>query len=102
MFKAITRETLLRPTTSINTARAQGLLSQLDQVTRKRTATTMTSFPPPELKQLAEDIARILKERGETVAVAETAAGGLMSASLLAQPGASKYYKGGLTVCPQY
>jgi PncC family amidohydrolase len=37
----------------------------------------------------------LLKDRGEMVAVAETSAGGLISASLLAVPGASRYFAGG-------
>jgi PncC family amidohydrolase len=37
----------------------------------------------------------LLKERRETVAVGETSAGGLISASLLAVPGASAYFAGG-------
>lgn len=37
----------------------------------------------------------LLKERHETVAVGETSAGGLISASLLAVPGASAYFAGG-------
>ncbi len=37
----------------------------------------------------------LLKARGETCAVAETSAGGLISASLLAVPGASAYFVGG-------
>ncbi len=37
----------------------------------------------------------LLKARGETIAVGETSAGGLISASLLAVPGASAYFKGG-------
>jgi PncC family amidohydrolase len=37
----------------------------------------------------------LLKERREMVAVAETSAGGLISASLLAVPGASRYFAGG-------
>lgn len=40
-------------------------------------------------------IAEILKAREETVAVAETSAGGLVSAQLLAVPGASAYFVGG-------
>ena len=36
--------------------------------------------------------------RGQTVAVAESSAGGLISAALLAVPGASAYYRGGLVV----
>ncbi|WP_293681585.1 CinA family protein [uncultured Phenylobacterium sp.] len=37
----------------------------------------------------------LLKERRETVAIGETSAGGLISASLLAVPGASAYFAGG-------
>ena len=48
-----------------------------------------------KLSDLAEEIATILKERGETVAVVETSSGGLISATLLAVPGASAYYVGG-------
>jgi len=47
------------------------------------------------LTRLSAGIAEQLKERGETVAVAETSAGGLVSASLLAVPGASAYFLGG-------
>lgn len=57
-----------------------------------------STFPPDNLRKNATEIVELLKKRGETVAVAETAAGGLISASLLAVPGASKVYKGGLTV----
>lgn len=37
----------------------------------------------------------LLKLRGEKIAVGETSAGGLISASLLAVPGASRYFAGG-------
>lgn len=47
------------------------------------------------LLPLAEQIAATLVARGETVAVAESATGGLISAALLAVPGASAYYRGG-------
>ncbi|KEF61969.1 uncharacterized protein A1O9_03541 [Exophiala aquamarina CBS 119918] len=58
----------------------------------------MSEFPPPALREAAEEVAAILRERKETISVAETAAGGLVSAALLATPGASKIYKGGLTL----
>lgn len=48
-----------------------------------------------ELMPLAERIATTLKARKQTVAVAESAAGGLISAALLAVPGASAYFIGG-------
>jgi len=57
-----------------------------------------SDFPPPQLKAVAEDVAGLLKSRGETICVAETAAGGLVSAALLSTPGASKIYFGGLTL----
>jgi PncC family amidohydrolase len=37
----------------------------------------------------------LLKQRGEKIAVGETSAGGLISSSLLAVPGASAYFMGG-------
>jgi PncC family amidohydrolase len=47
------------------------------------------------LQPLAETIAARLKERGETIAVAESSTGGLIAAALLAVPGASAYFLGG-------
>src|SRR4051812_22489167 len=49
----------------------------------------------------AERIARRLKDRGETVVVAESSTGGLISAALLALPGASAYFLGGAVVYTQ-
>jgi PncC family amidohydrolase len=46
----------------------------------------------------ARAIGERLKARGETVAVAESSAGGLVSAALLAQPGASAFFLGGAVV----
>jgi PncC family amidohydrolase len=43
-------------------------------------------------------LAKLLIERGQTVAVTESSTGGLISASLLAVPGASAYYRGGSVV----
>lgn len=48
-----------------------------------------------KLLPLAEIIAASLIARGETIAVAESSTGGLISAALLAVPGASAYYRGG-------
>lgn len=50
------------------------------------------------LVPLAEKIAARLIERKETVAIAEGSAGGLISAALLAVPGASAYFVGGAVV----
>ncbi len=43
----------------------------------------------------AAPVAALLKERNATVAVAESSAGGLIAAALLAIPGASAYFLGG-------
>lgn len=51
-----------------------------------------------ELKRLAEDVGARLKEARQTVAVAESSSGGLISAALLAVPGASAYYVAGAVV----
>ena len=51
-----------------------------------------------ELLPLAEKIAARLIARKETVAVAESSTGGLVSAALLALPGASAYFVGGAVV----
>ena len=48
-----------------------------------------------ELSSMSRVVAALLVERGETVAVSESAAGGLISASLLSIPGASAYFMGG-------
>lgn len=46
----------------------------------------------------AEKIAALLKARGETIAVAESSAGGLITAALLAVPGASAFCLGGAVI----
>jgi nicotinamide-nucleotide amidase len=61
----------------------------------------MSAAPSPELEPLAVLAARIgatLRERRQTVAVAESSAGGLVSAALLAIPGASAFFLGGAVV----
>lgn len=52
-------------------------------------------FLPASVLSLVEKIAQILTRRRETVAIAESAAGGLLNAALLSWPGASAFYKGG-------
>src|SRR5208283_1806176 len=51
-----------------------------------------------ELLPQAERIAAKLKARGETISVAESSTAGLVSAALLAVPGASAYFLGGAVV----
>ncbi len=50
------------------------------------------------LLTIAEQLAVHLRSRGETVAIAELSAGGLIAAALLAQPGASAFFLGGAVV----
>jgi nicotinamide-nucleotide amidase len=51
-----------------------------------------------DLILIAEQIAARLVERRQTIAVAESSTGGLISAALLAVPGASAYFLGGAVV----
>jgi PncC family amidohydrolase len=54
------------------------------------------------LLPLAEEVGELLKARKETVAVAESSSGGLISAALLSVPGASKYFiSGGVVYTPK-
>ena len=48
-----------------------------------------------KLTALATEVAELLKQRQESVAVSESSTGGLISAALLAVPGASAYFMGG-------
>ena len=51
-----------------------------------------------DLLPVAERIGALLKGRQQTIAVAESSTGGLISAALLAVPGASAYFLGGAVV----
>ncbi|MDJ0387512.1 CinA family protein [Roseomonas sp. E05] len=51
-----------------------------------------------DLLPKAEQLGALLKARGETIAVSESSSGGLLSAALLAVPGASAYFRGGAVV----
>ena len=55
-----------------------------------------------ELLPLADQAGRLLKERGETIAIAESSTGGLVSAALLAVPGASAYFMGGSVIYTRF
>jgi nicotinamide-nucleotide amidase len=54
-----------------------------------------------DLIRRAEKAAQLLKDRRETIVVAESSTGGLISAALLALPGASAYFLGGAVVYTQ-
>jgi len=54
------------------------------------------------LLPLANKIGARLKERGETVAIAESSTGGLISAALLSVSGASAYFRGGSVIYTAY
>jgi PncC family amidohydrolase len=50
------------------------------------------------LAELGGTIGALLKERKQTIAVAESSAGGLINATLVAVPGASAFYLGGAVI----
>jgi nicotinamide-nucleotide amidase len=52
----------------------------------------------PDLSSMAASVGALLKQYQQTIAVSESACGGLISASLVAVPGASAYYMGGTVV----
>jgi nicotinamide-nucleotide amidase len=54
-----------------------------------------------ELLKIGAAVGARLKERKETIAIAESSAGGLISAALLAVPGASAYFLGGGVIYTQ-
>ena len=53
---------------------------------------------PPSLSSLCGAVGTLLRERRQTIAVSESSAGGLINAALVAVPGASAYYLGGVIV----
>ncbi|KAL8724432.1 MAG: hypothetical protein Q9166_007954 [cf. Caloplaca sp. 2 TL-2023] len=57
-----------------------------------------SAFPPSSIRPILNEVTQLLASRNETISVVETAAGGIISASLLSVPGASKFYRGGLTL----
>lgn len=80
------------------TAAKSSILSVPQPQRTMSTSSSVSDFPPSALRPILEEVTALLKSRGETISVAETAAGGLISSSLLSGPGASKIYQGGLTL----
>ena len=52
----------------------------------------------PDLSAIAASVGALLKQTQQSIAVSESACGGLISATLVAIPGASAYYVGGAVV----
>ena len=52
----------------------------------------------PDLSPMAASVGALLKQYQQTIAVTESSIGGLLSAALVAIPGASAYYVGGAVV----
>ena len=52
----------------------------------------------PDLNSMAASVGALLKETQQSIAVTESSCGGLISAYLVAVPGASAYYVGGAVV----
>lgn len=55
----------------------------------------------PDLTSLAASVGALLKAKQHTIAVSESSCGGLISAALVAVPGASAYYQGGTVIYTQ-
>lgn len=55
-----------------------------------------------DLLAMAETLGARLKARGDTIAVAESSTGGLISAALLSVAGASAYFRGGSVIYTHY
>ncbi len=56
----------------------------------------------PDLSSMAASVGALLKESDQTLAVSESSCGGLLSACLVAIPGASAYYRGGAVVYTRF
>src|SRR2546422_3364111 len=111
MIRRPPRSTLFPYTTlfrSHRVAESSGSQRAADVAQRHRTSVGRTitaaqgrSDAMNELTTLTASLGTRLKERKETLAVAESSAGGLISAALLAVPGASAYFLGGAGIYTQ-
>lgn len=75
-------------------AEAQAMLAPLEAEVRRRLAPWV--FGSDE-EDLAAAVGGLLRERGLTLAVAESCTGGLLAARITGEPGASDYFRLGLT-----
>lgn len=58
----------------------------------------MSKFPPSDILSIVQEIAQILRNRHQTLAISEAACGGLILAYLVSEPGASDFFLGGKLV----
>jgi nicotinamide-nucleotide amidase len=72
---------------------AEEAYEAFERVVRERHADTLFSDDGSTVDQ---QVAAMLRERGQTLAVAESCTGGLLSARLTELPGSSDYFKGGV------
>jgi nicotinamide-nucleotide amidase len=73
----------------------QGVYDEFEAVIRRRHADTLFS---DDGSTVDDQVAELLKGKGQTVATAESCTGGLLAARLTEKPGASDYVKGGVVV----
>jgi nicotinamide-nucleotide amidase len=74
---------------------AAGVYEEFERVVRERHADTLFST---DGSTVDEQVARMLREKAWTIAVAESCTGGELAARLTAPAGASEYVKGGVVV----
>ena len=76
--------------------------SFIEYIKRKNEGPIVMSFVTVEQMNLVKEIAAILTRANETLSVAESSAGGLISACLLSMPGASSFFVGGSVLYSSY
>lgn len=79
--------------TGATSAEAQALLDDCEAEVRRRLGDAIFGVDDDTL---AQAVGRLLVERGETVATAESCTGGLISTLLTDVPGSSAYFRGGV------